>query len=93
MEQLFSTDSLIAASAIVLHVAHYNASAHVEHATRIYTKVLGRNAVYFYAVLLIVCALVRDHFIYIALQADEASVWCAASKLWEIVPVMMMHAR
>merc|ERR1719378_1520218 len=74
MEQLFSTDSLIAASAIVLHVAHYNASAHVEHATRIYTKVLGRNAVYFYAVLLIVCALVRDHFIYIALHADEASL-------------------
>jgi methylene-fatty-acyl-phospholipid synthase len=60
--------------AIVLHVVNYNATAQIEHHTRIFTKILGKNAVYYYAVYLVVSALVRDHFIQIALQSDSHSL-------------------
>ncbi|ORX81522.1 hypothetical protein BCR32DRAFT_327296 [Anaeromyces robustus] len=59
---------------IVLHVAHYNITAHIEHKTRIFTKLLGKNAVYYYAVLLIVWACVRDWYIMKALEVDEDSL-------------------
>ena len=62
-----------AAMAIVLHVLNYNFTARIEHSTRIFTKILGKNAVYYYAVYLVVSALVRDHFINLALAANSNS--------------------
>jgi len=59
---------------IVLHVAHYNFTAQLEHKTRIFTKMIGKNAVYYYAVLLIVWACVRDYYIMKALEVDENSL-------------------
>eukprot|EP01094_Clydonella_sp_ATCC50884_P004086 TRINITY_DN13168_c0_g1_i2.p2 TRINITY_DN13168_c0_g1~~TRINITY_DN13168_c0_g1_i2.p2 ORF type:complete len:211 (+),score=69.74 TRINITY_DN13168_c0_g1_i2:79-633(+) len=70
---MLATPTLVAAAGIVAHVVHYNASAQLEHRTRIYTKVLGKNAVYMYALLLVVCALARDHFINAALTADAGT--------------------
>eukprot|EP01096_Ripella_sp_DP13-Kostka_P003122 TRINITY_DN1447_c0_g1_i1.p2 TRINITY_DN1447_c0_g1~~TRINITY_DN1447_c0_g1_i1.p2 ORF type:complete len:192 (+),score=66.34 TRINITY_DN1447_c0_g1_i1:33-578(+) len=64
---------VIATLGIVLHVVHYNASARIEHKTRIYTKVLGKNAIYYYGVLLIVSALFRDFLIEKALETDKNS--------------------
>ncbi|KAL7748646.1 hypothetical protein RI367_006057 [Sorochytrium milnesiophthora] len=74
LEHLQSPATLAAAAAIVLHVANYNATAQVEHATRIFTKLIGRHAVYFYAVYLIASALVRDHFIDQATAFDTDSL-------------------
>jgi len=45
-------------------VANYNITAQFEHHTRRITKLLGPNAVYYYAVYLILSALLRDHFIF-----------------------------
>jgi methylene-fatty-acyl-phospholipid synthase len=67
-------DFLIAVAAIVIHVANYNATAQIEHKTRIFTKILGKNAVYYYAVYLVVSALIRDHFIQIALKLNQNSL-------------------
>jgi phosphatidylethanolamine/phosphatidyl-N-methylethanolamine N-methyltransferase len=64
-------DFVAASFAIVLHVANYNSTAQIEHKTRVFTKLLGKNAVYYYAVYLVLSALVRDHFIQIALQSSQ----------------------
>lgn len=69
-----------AAAGIILHVANYNATAHLEHNTRVFTKILGKHAVYFYAVFLVVSALVRDEFIKYALIDDKAEVRCACDR-------------
>jgi len=52
-------------------VVNYNATAHLEYHTRIFTKIIGKNAVYFYAVYLVVSALVRDHFINEAMKTSQ----------------------
>ncbi|OUM66845.1 hypothetical protein PIROE2DRAFT_5825 [Piromyces sp. E2] len=59
---------------IVLHVAHYNFTAQLEHKTRIFTKTLGSNAIYIYGGLLIFWACVRDWYIMKALEVDRNSV-------------------
>ncbi|KAJ3277116.1 Serine/threonine-protein phosphatase pp1 [Terramyces sp. JEL0728] len=64
---------IVAAVSIILHVANYNATAQIEHATRIFTKALGKYAVYYYAVYLVASALIRDHFIQAAVIADQGS--------------------
>jgi len=64
---------LIAVAAIVLHVVNYNSTAHLEYNTRFFTKILGSNAIYFYAVYLIISALIRDHFINNCLNIDNNS--------------------
>ncbi|KAJ3284431.1 hypothetical protein HK104_009965 [Borealophlyctis nickersoniae] len=64
----------VAAVAIVLHVANYNITAQIEHKTRIFTKILGSPAVYFYAVYLVLSALVRDHYVMQAVEADAGSL-------------------
>ncbi|KAJ3044911.1 hypothetical protein HDV00_000193 [Rhizophlyctis rosea] len=64
----------VAAAAIVLHVANYNATAQLEHKTRIFTKILGSPAVYFYAVYLILSALLRDHYVMEAVEGDAKSL-------------------
>eukprot|EP01112_Ceratiomyxa_fruticulosa_P024095 TRINITY_DN957_c0_g1_i1.p1 TRINITY_DN957_c0_g1~~TRINITY_DN957_c0_g1_i1.p1 ORF type:complete len:203 (-),score=31.35 TRINITY_DN957_c0_g1_i1:36-644(-) len=51
----------VAAAVIVLHVANYNLTAHLEYHTRIFTKLIGKHAIYFYAVYLMISALFRDH--------------------------------
>lgn len=66
--------SLTAAVSIVLHVANYNATAQLEHKTRIFSKVLGKNAIYIYAVYLVISALIRDRFIQVALIQDQGSL-------------------
>ncbi|KAJ3030282.1 hypothetical protein HK097_005644 [Rhizophlyctis rosea] len=64
----------VAAVAIVLHVANYNATAQVEHRTRIFTKIFGSPAVYLYAVYLVLSALVRDHYVKEAVEGDAGSL-------------------
>jgi methylene-fatty-acyl-phospholipid synthase len=64
---------IIAIAAIVLHVLNYNFTARLEHHTRIFTKIIGKQAVYYYAVYLIVSALIRDHFIQVALANDAGT--------------------
>jgi methylene-fatty-acyl-phospholipid synthase len=71
---MLSTDFGIASAAIVLHVLNYNLTAQVEHKTRVFTKGFGKNAVYIYAVYLVLSALVRDHFINLALVKDSNSM-------------------
>ncbi|KNE63301.1 hypothetical protein AMAG_08441 [Allomyces macrogynus ATCC 38327] len=66
--------AVIAAVAIVVHVLNYNLTAQVEHKTRVFTRLLGRHAVYYYAVYLILSALARDYFIDVAMAHDGASL-------------------
>lgn len=70
----FGNEFLMASGAIVLHVLNYNATAQIEHRTRLFSKLLGRNAIYIYAVYLVISALIRDHFIQLALRADQGSL-------------------
>merc|ERR1712137_578143 len=71
MEFLVTPELIIAAVSIVLHVGNYNITAQIEHHTRIFTKILGKHAVYYYAVYLVISALIRDHFINLDLQANS----------------------
>ncbi|KAI8826572.1 phospholipid methyltransferase-domain-containing protein [Fimicolochytrium jonesii] len=65
----------IAAIAIVLHVANYNATAHLEYRKRYFEKIFGRGAaIYIYAVYLILSALVRDHYVMQAVESDVNSL-------------------
>lgn len=64
----------IASAAIVLHVLNYNLTARLEHKTRIFTKILGTNAVYFYATYLVASAALRDYYIEKVLSADSGSM-------------------
>ncbi|KAI9141940.1 phospholipid methyltransferase family protein [Paraphysoderma sedebokerense] len=58
-----SSVALWAFAAIPIHVANYNATAHLEYNTKIVTQILGKNAVYYYAAYLVLSALIRDHYI------------------------------
>ena len=69
----FSPEFAAATWAILLHVANYNLTAQIEHYTRIFTKILGKNAFYVYAIYLIGSALIRDHIIQNALITDSRS--------------------
>ncbi|XP_004348088.2 PEMT/PEM2 methyltransferase [Capsaspora owczarzaki ATCC 30864] len=68
-------------AAIVLHVANYNATAQIEHKTRCFTKILGANAVYYYAVYLVLSAAVRDAVIHSAIEASLPELQ------WIVLPV------
>ena len=59
--------------AIILHVINYNFTARIEHSSRIFTKIMGQNAIYIYALCLVASALVRDHYIQLALKIDSNS--------------------
>ncbi|KAF9941062.1 hypothetical protein BGZ67_005920 [Mortierella alpina] len=63
----------IAILAMILHVANYNVTARFEYNTHRFTKTIGKNAIYVYAVYLILSALVRDHFIHLAVAPDAGS--------------------
>ncbi|KAG0254773.1 hypothetical protein BG011_005534, partial [Mortierella polycephala] len=63
----------IAILAMILHVANYNFTARFEYNTHGFTKVIGKNAIYVYAVYLVLSALVRDHFIHLAVAPDAGS--------------------
>ncbi|GJJ78162.1 phosphatidylethanolamine/phosphatidyl-N-methylethanolamine N-methyltransferase [Entomortierella parvispora] len=63
----------IAILSMILHVANYNVTARFEYNTHGFTKAIGKNAIYFYAVYLILSALVRDHFIHLAVGPDAGS--------------------
>ncbi|KAF9364953.1 hypothetical protein BGX34_011928, partial [Mortierella sp. NVP85] len=63
----------VAILAMILHVANYNITARIEYNTRLFTKAIGSNAIYFYAVYLVLSALVRDHFIHVAVAPDAGS--------------------
>ncbi|EFA86829.1 phospholipid methyltransferase family protein [Heterostelium album PN500] len=81
---MISSELIVALISIVLHVANYNATAQYEYTTRTFTKVaiaekinfilIGKNTIYYYAVYLIASALVRDHFIDVAIRADRFGV-------------------
>ncbi|KAF9206691.1 hypothetical protein BGZ49_002001 [Haplosporangium sp. Z 27] len=60
--------------AMILHVANYNATARYEYNTHNFTKAIGKNAVYVYAVYLVLSALVRDHFIHLAVGPDAGTL-------------------
>jgi phosphatidylethanolamine/phosphatidyl-N-methylethanolamine N-methyltransferase len=81
---------VLGAAAVALHVANYNFTARIEHATRVFTSVLGRNAVYFYAAFLVFSALVRDDFIKTALLADAGSLELLPRGLQELVGMAVM---
>ncbi|KAF9903944.1 hypothetical protein BX616_001473, partial [Lobosporangium transversale] len=59
--------------AMILHVANYNITARYEYNTHQFTKIIGNNAIYFYAVYLVLSALIRDHFIHLAVAQDVGS--------------------
>lgn len=64
--------ALIAAlAAVALHVANYNFTAQVEHRTRVFTKLIGRNAVYIYAAYLVASAALRDKVIEVLTPKKE----------------------
>eukprot|EP00004_Rigifila_ramosa_P027783 TRINITY_DN9168_c0_g1_i1.p2 TRINITY_DN9168_c0_g1~~TRINITY_DN9168_c0_g1_i1.p2 ORF type:complete len:206 (-),score=42.03 TRINITY_DN9168_c0_g1_i1:8-625(-) len=70
-----------AAASILLHVCNYNVTAHLEHNTRIFTRILGRNAVYYYAIYLIASAIVRDILMEEAIKADPAKLSVVSASL------------
>ncbi|TPX61211.1 hypothetical protein PhCBS80983_g01251 [Powellomyces hirtus] len=72
-EFTFAPIAVVAAVAIVLHVVNYNATAQLEHHTRIFTKIFRSPAVYLYALYLVVSALVRDHYVMQAIETDANS--------------------
>ena len=59
---------------IVLHVVNYNVTARLEFRTRIFTRLLGRNAVYVYAMYLVASAVIRDYLIKADLIADAVTL-------------------
>ncbi|KAF9409456.1 hypothetical protein BGZ94_001953, partial [Podila epigama] len=63
----------VAMISMILHVANYNWTARYEHRTHNITKWFGPKAVYYYAVYLILSALVRDHFIHLAVAPNAGS--------------------
>ncbi|KAI1321808.1 hypothetical protein EDD11_000084 [Mortierella claussenii] len=63
----------VAILAMILHVANYNITARFEYNTHKFTKIIGKNAIYFYAVYLVLSALIRDHFIHLAVGPDAGS--------------------
>ncbi|KAF9975028.1 hypothetical protein BGZ73_001435 [Actinomortierella ambigua] len=63
----------LAILALIAHVANYNLTARLEHNTRVFTKVLGKNAIYFYAVYLLLSAYIRDQIIHKAVLFDIGS--------------------
>ncbi|KAG0256977.1 hypothetical protein BGZ95_005354 [Linnemannia exigua] len=73
-EKINTAPCQVAILAMILHVANYNVTARFEHNTRGFTKVIGKNAIYFYAVYLILSALIRDHFIHLAVAPDAGSL-------------------
>ncbi|KAF9117743.1 hypothetical protein BGW39_001845 [Mortierella sp. 14UC] len=73
-EKINTAPCQVAILAMILHVANYNVTARLEYNTRAFTKVIGKNAIYFYAVYLILSALVRDHFIHLAVAPDAGSL-------------------
>ncbi|KAF9938367.1 hypothetical protein BGZ65_013016 [Modicella reniformis] len=72
-EKINTPSCQMAILAMILHVANYNVTARIEYNTRMFTKTIGSNAIYFYAVYLILSALVRDHFIHLAVAPDAGS--------------------
>eukprot|EP00026_Physarum_polycephalum_P018554 Phypoly_transcript_20186.p1 GENE.Phypoly_transcript_20186~~Phypoly_transcript_20186.p1 ORF type:complete len:198 (+),score=23.30 Phypoly_transcript_20186:89-682(+) len=74
LEKFLDTPTLTAIIASVLHVTNYNATAHLEYNTRIFSKILGKHAIYIYAVYLVASALVRDHFINEAMKFSQNSL-------------------
>lgn len=66
---------LVAISAIVLHVLFYNFIARLEYNTKLFTRVFSGLAVYLNALLLIVSALIRDHYVIKVILADAGSVF------------------
>ncbi|KFH66952.1 hypothetical protein MVEG_07476 [Podila verticillata NRRL 6337] len=63
----------IAMLVMILHVANYNITARYEYRTHNFTKWIGPKAIYFYAVYLVLSALVRDHFIHLAVAPNAGS--------------------
>ncbi|KAF9156846.1 hypothetical protein DFQ26_009208 [Actinomortierella ambigua] len=59
--------------ALIAHVANYNLTARFEYNTRGFTKLLGKNAIYFYAVYLLLSAYIRDQIIHKAVLFDVGS--------------------
>jgi phosphatidylethanolamine/phosphatidyl-N-methylethanolamine N-methyltransferase len=59
---------------MILHVLNYNLTARIEHKTRLFTRILGNNAVYYYAIFLIASAGLRDFYIERVLAADAGSM-------------------
>ncbi|KAG0354305.1 phospholipid methyltransferase-domain-containing protein [Gamsiella multidivaricata] len=64
----------VAILAMILHVANYNLTARFEYNTHQFTKIIGKNAIYVYAVYLVLSALIRDHFIHLAVAPDAGSL-------------------
>ncbi|KAG0364691.1 hypothetical protein BGX24_004490 [Mortierella sp. AD032] len=73
-EKINTAPCQVAILAMILHVTNYNITARFEYNTRGFTKVIGKNAIYFYAVYLILSALIRDHFIHLAVAPDAGSL-------------------
>ncbi|KAJ3227902.1 hypothetical protein HK099_008312 [Clydaea vesicula] len=64
---------LISIFFIVFHVLFYNSIARLEFNTKIFTKIFGRSAVYVNALLLILSALIRDHYVMRTILLDAGS--------------------
>mmetsp|Transcript_23609 Transcript_23609/g.40609 ORF Transcript_23609/g.40609 Transcript_23609/m.40609 type:complete len:185 (-) Transcript_23609:339-893(-) len=81
---------LIAAVAILFHVVNYNFTAQLEHKTRVFTKVIGKRAVYYYAVFLVLCALYRDHLIDVAIKSSSFSIGLLPSVLGALIGYLLV---
>mmetsp|Transcript_14578 Transcript_14578/g.18482 ORF Transcript_14578/g.18482 Transcript_14578/m.18482 type:complete len:201 (-) Transcript_14578:108-710(-) len=73
-EFIVTTEFVMALTAILVHVLNYNVTAQLEYHTRCFTKLLGRHAVYYYAVYLVFSALIRDQFVHRALIANSETL-------------------
>ncbi|TPX36918.1 hypothetical protein SmJEL517_g01087 [Synchytrium microbalum] len=66
--------AVVAAGYIFFHVFNYNATAQLEYRTKIFTKALGKNAVYVYAVYLVTSGMIRHHYVMRAIHADAGTL-------------------
>jgi len=76
---------LVALLSIVLHVVNYNVTAQFEYKTRFFTKIFGKNTIYYYAVYLVISALVRDHFVNVCIQQDGGILLLGPFEFTELV--------
>jgi hypothetical protein len=59
---------------LTLHLSPHSTPHSTPHTLKLHLKVIGKHAIYVYAVYLILSALVRDHFINEAMKSTENSV-------------------
>ncbi|TPX36913.1 hypothetical protein SmJEL517_g01088 [Synchytrium microbalum] len=63
----------VSAAAIFCHVMFYDMMALIEYNTHIMTRLLGKNAVYYYSALIFTNSLIRDYYALKSMEVDAGS--------------------